>query len=140
MRNEQYPAERLARLLRSKTIAEMDELKRALGTSVDMTVFRKLRELGYHTSYSHGGRYYALGECSEFDELRLWCFRSVWFSTHGTLLATAKACVEFRSWLLRQRAGIDATCISRRCVAEAGVTVTLTWPDLGAVERCKRAG
>jgi hypothetical protein len=94
MRNEQYPAERLARLLRSKTIANMDELKKALGTSVDMTVFRKLHELGYHTSYSHGGRYYALGGSTEFDELGLWSFRSVWFSVHGTLLATAKACVE----------------------------------------------
>jgi hypothetical protein len=102
MRTEQYPAEKLARLLRSKKIADMEELKKALGTSVDMTVFRKLRELGYHSSYTHAGRYYVLGETAQFDELGLWQFRSVWFSVHGTLLATAQACVE----------GSEAGCFS----------------------------
>jgi hypothetical protein len=94
MRNEEYPATRLARLLKKKKIAGMDELKEALGTPVDMTVFRKLQELGYLTSYSDGGRYYTLNTIAEFDELGLWSFRSVWFSAHGTLLATAKACVD----------------------------------------------
>ena len=94
MRKEEYPAERLIRLLKAKKIAEIDELKEALGTSATMTVFRKLRELGYVTSYSDGGRYYTLRDIAEFDEQGLWTFRSVWFSEHGTLLATAKACVE----------------------------------------------
>lgn len=71
----------------------MEELKEALGTSVDMTVFRKLQELDYQTSYSHGGRYYTLPEIAEFDEQGLWSFRSVWFSEQGTLLSTAEACV-----------------------------------------------
>src|SRR6266540_4259787 len=44
-------------LLRSKT-ATLDELKQALGTAVDVTVFRKLKPLDYLTSYSHRGRYY----------------------------------------------------------------------------------
>jgi len=94
MRKEQYPSERLARLLKSRKIAGMDELKETLGTSVDMTVFRKLQELGYITSYSHGGRYYTLSQIPEFDDVGLWSFRSVWFSRHGTLVATAEACVE----------------------------------------------
>ncbi|MGI0134568.1 MAG: hypothetical protein ACREBW_06395 [Candidatus Micrarchaeaceae archaeon] len=93
MKNEQYSADRLARLFRTKKIATMDELKRSLGTSVDMTVFRKLQELDYQTSYSHRGGYYTLEEIAEFDELGLWSFRSVWFSKHGTLLSTAEACV-----------------------------------------------
>jgi hypothetical protein len=29
-----------------------------LGTEADITVFRKLKELSYHTSYSHRGRFY----------------------------------------------------------------------------------
>ena len=44
-------------LLRHK-IAELPQLKRVLGTSVDLTVFRKLQHLGYLTSYSHRGRFY----------------------------------------------------------------------------------
>lgn len=47
-------------LLRRTTIATMPQLKEALGTDVDMTVFRKLREIGYRTSYSDRGRYYTL--------------------------------------------------------------------------------
>lgn len=93
MKNEQYSADRLARLFRVKKIATMEELKEALGTSVDMTVFRKLQELDYQTSYSHRGGYYTLEDIAEFDELGLWSFRSVWFSRHGTLLSTAEACV-----------------------------------------------
>ena len=59
--------ELLALLLRSK-IATLDELKQALGTSVDVTVFRKLKPLDYLTSYSHRGRYYTLREIARFDE------------------------------------------------------------------------
>lgn len=93
MASERYDGERLAKLIRRQKIATMEELKEALGTSVDMTVFRKLRELHCHTSYSHRGSYYTLDEIAEFDELGLWSFRAVWFSKVGTLLATAEACV-----------------------------------------------
>jgi len=37
-------------------------LKQALGTEADATVFRKLAELSYRTSYSHRGRFYTLDE------------------------------------------------------------------------------
>lgn len=94
MANERYTAEALSRLLKRRKIATMAELKEALGTDVDLTVFRKLKELGYRTSYSHRGSYYTLDEIARFDELGLWSFRSVWFSKCGTLLATAEACVE----------------------------------------------
>ena len=86
-------AERLRRLLRKKMIATMPELKAALGTAVDLTVFRKLRELRYRSSYSHRGKYYTLDEIARFDALGLWSFRTVWFSTHGTLLRTCEALV-----------------------------------------------
>lgn len=93
MKPEKYSAKKLTKLFRSKKIATMDQLKEALGTSVDMTVFRKLQELEYLTSYSHGGRYYTLPGIAEFGEEGLWSFRSVWFSEQGTLLSTAEACV-----------------------------------------------
>ena len=80
-------------LLRGK-IATLDELKQALGTAVDVTVFRKLKPLGYLTSYSHRGRYYTLREIARFDDQGLWSEAEAWFSRFGTLLATAVAFID----------------------------------------------
>jgi len=94
MRTESFHADDLLTALRHRKIATMAELKKALGTEVDVTVFRKLRKLAYRTSYSHRGAYYALDETTRFDESGLWSFQSVWFSRWGTLLDTAEALVE----------------------------------------------
>lgn len=93
MRPTSYRAETLNQLFRTRKIATLDELKAALGTEVDSTVFRKLGELAYRTSYSHRGSYYTLDEIARFDAMGLWSFRSVWFSQYGTLLATVEALV-----------------------------------------------
>jgi hypothetical protein len=93
MRPDQYHAENLKSLLRQQRIATMAELKHALGTGSHATVFRKLGELEYHSSYSHRGRFYTLGEIARFDELGLWAFRAVYFSRYGTLVATVEALV-----------------------------------------------
>lgn len=74
-------------------MATMDELKVALGTSVDLTVFRRLRELRYCTSYSHSGKYYALRSVARFDERGLWKYQDVHFSKHGSLVQTAEQAV-----------------------------------------------
>ena len=71
----------------------MPQLKQLLGTEADITVFRKLKELSYRSSYSHRGAFYTLDEIAAFDERGLWSFNSVWFSRHGTLVATAEECV-----------------------------------------------
>ncbi len=94
MRTESFHADDLLNALRHRKIATMPELKKALGTDVDVTVFRKLRKLAYRTSYSHRGAYYALDETTRFDEYGLWSFQSVWFSRWGSLLDTAEAYVE----------------------------------------------
>ena len=62
MRPTSYQSEDLDRLLRKHKIATLDDLKAVLGTDVDSTVFRKLNELAYRTSYSHRGSYYTLDE------------------------------------------------------------------------------
>ena len=67
--------------------------RQALGTPVDLTVFRKLKPLGYLTSYSHRGRYYTLREIARFDDHGLWSQADIWFSRFGTLLATTEAFV-----------------------------------------------
>jgi hypothetical protein len=97
MRTESFHADDLAKALRRSKIATMPELKRALGTEVDVTVFRKLKQLAYRTSYSHRGSYYTLDETAQFDPNGLWSFQSVWFSRQGTLLDTAQAFVESSS-------------------------------------------
>lgn len=91
MKTEKYLTETLKILLLERKVATVPELKIALGTDVDRTIFRKLTTLGYHVSYSHGGRYYTLKEIPQFDEQGLWCYAGVNFSYHGKLTATAKA-------------------------------------------------
>ena len=80
-------------MFRDRTILTMDELKAALDTQVAMTVFRKLRQLSYLSSYSHRGKYYTLAEIARFDQLGLWSHHGALFSRHGTLLNTCAVLV-----------------------------------------------
>jgi hypothetical protein len=89
MRPLSFRSDALRTLLRRNQIATLDEMKQALGTPVDVTVFRKLKPLDYLTSYSHRGRFYTLREIARFDDHGLWSQADVWFSRFGTLLATA---------------------------------------------------
>src|SRR5256886_3203027 len=84
----------LRRYLLRHQIAKLPQLKRVLGTSVDLTVFRKLQHLGYLTSYSHRGRFYTLQEIARFDARGLWSHESVWFSRYGSLVDTVEAFVQ----------------------------------------------
>jgi hypothetical protein len=83
----------LRALLLRNQIATLEDLKHALGTPVDVTVFRKLKPLDYLSSYSHRGRFYTLRELAPFDDHGLWSRAQVWFSRFGMLLATAEAFV-----------------------------------------------
>jgi len=93
MRAPFFSADPLLRLLRSKKTATLPDLQLALGSRVPLTVFRKLKELGYRTSYSHRGRFYTLDRIARFDAQGLWSHNSVWFSRFGTLVDTAEAFV-----------------------------------------------
>ena len=93
MRPLSFRPDALRSLLLRDRIATLDELKQALGTPVDVTVFRKLKALDYLTSYSHRGRYYTLREIARFDDDGLWSQAEAWFSRFGTLLATAEGFV-----------------------------------------------
>jgi hypothetical protein len=93
MRTPSFLADHLREFLRLRKIATLPELKQALGTTVDITVFRKLKELSYRSSYSHRGRYYTLAEMPQFDPHGLWSFQAVWFSRWGSLVTTLEALV-----------------------------------------------
>ena len=79
MRQLSFDPQALRKYLLRHTIATLPELKAALGTSADLTVFRKLKLLDYLSSYTHRGRYYALREAARFDEVGLWSHDAVWF-------------------------------------------------------------
>ena len=86
MRPLLFDSDKLQRLFQRRRIATLPELKSALGTDVDLTVFRKLAPLSYLTSYSHRGAYYTLPSIAQFDAQGLWHCQDAWFSRHGTLL------------------------------------------------------
>ncbi len=81
-------SKRLLNILKKKKIATMEELKIILDTHSRMTVFRRLKELNYITSYSHSGKFYSLNRVAKFNNVGLWFFKSILFSQYGTLIKT----------------------------------------------------
>ncbi|MBM4394823.1 MAG: hypothetical protein FJ087_03925 [Deltaproteobacteria bacterium] len=82
------------KLFRKHPVADLATLYEGLGTESRMTVFRRLRLVGYHTSYTDAGRYYTLSGIPQFDKLGLWFHGDVGFSRAGTLKETAAVQVE----------------------------------------------
>jgi len=72
----------------STVVATMSEMQTFLGTPVSKTVLRKLKQLSYRSSYSHGGGYYTLEKIARFDPRGLWSYNEVRFSNRGTLMST----------------------------------------------------
>lgn len=75
----------LHKLLRRTPIVELHQLYRALKTRSRMSVFRRMKEVGYLSSYTHTCRFYTLRSIPQFDSLGLWHYRDVGFSRAGTL-------------------------------------------------------
>ena len=78
----------LLKLFRKKYIANLDELFHVLDTHSRMSVFRRLKPLGYLSSFTDAGGYYTLQDIAKFDPLGLWFYQGVGFSRAGTLKAT----------------------------------------------------
>jgi len=94
MNKIKYSIQAIEKFLKHHKIATFDQLKAALGSPARCTVFRKLTNLEYLSSYSHRGKYYTLKSIARFNALGLWNYRSVWFSRFGNLLDTTEALVE----------------------------------------------
>jgi hypothetical protein len=94
MRPTRFVLQPLLDLFKRLRAVTMPEMKAALGTQVDMTVFRKLAALDHLTSYSHRGSFYTLKSIPRFDPQGIWLGRGAWFSRHGTLLNAAEALVK----------------------------------------------
>ena len=94
MNKTKYSIQAIEKFLKHHKIATFDQLKTAIGNPARCTVFRKLANLQYLSSYSHRGKYYTLRSIARFNVLGLWDYRSVWFSRFGNLLDTAEALVK----------------------------------------------
>jgi len=84
----------LRKLVRRQWVVELEALFDLLGTRSRMTVFRRLKEVGYRSSFTHAGRYYTLADLPDFDALGLWFYRDIGFSRAGTLKQTVPVHVE----------------------------------------------
>ena len=84
----------LHKLFRTRPVALLSDLRKALQTPSRTTVFRVLSSVGYLTSYSHAGRYYTLKRIPQFDPRGLWHYRQIGFSSQRTLGATLVHLVE----------------------------------------------
>jgi hypothetical protein len=94
MNTTKYHLQALKLFFDRHKIATLDQLREALGNPARCTLFRKLSDLQYLSSYSHRGKYYTLRSVARFSPKGLWSFRSVWFSRFGNLLQTCQAFVD----------------------------------------------
>lgn len=81
-------AKTLQRLFRRFKIVDMNILFKTIKTNSRMSIFRRLKEVGYLSSYTHTGRYYTLSHIPQFDNYGLWFYQSVGFAQYGTLKST----------------------------------------------------
>jgi hypothetical protein len=94
MNKPKYELQDIENFFGTNKIATLDQLKDALGNPARATLFRKLAQLDYLSSYSHRGKFYTLLSIARFTKFGLWSYRSVWFSRFGNLLRTAQSIVE----------------------------------------------
>jgi len=87
----------LQKLFRRFKIVDMNALFKTLKTKSRMSIFRRLKEVGYLSSYTHSGRYYTLTHIPQFDNHGLWFHQSVGFSQYGTLKSTIVELVDSSS-------------------------------------------
>jgi len=78
----------LQKIFLKQQVVNMSALSKILQTQSRMSIFRRLKEIGYFSSFSHAGKYYTLTNIPQFDENGLWFFQEIGFSRCGTLKAT----------------------------------------------------
>jgi hypothetical protein len=75
----------LVSVFSEKIVLTIDDLKNVLKTKSRMSIFRKLKELPYRSSYSHCGKYYTLDKLAQYDKNGIWTYNNIYFSKYGTL-------------------------------------------------------
>lgn len=93
MRGREEATERVVKAFRKRKILTFGEVQDIVGWS-PMTLWRNLKPIGYYTSFNYNARYYTLAGIPRFDENGLWFYRTVGFSSYGTLNRTIVALVQ----------------------------------------------
>ncbi len=94
MLSRQESVKALHQLVRRVPVVTLETLFSTLGTRSRMTVFRRLRQVGYLSSFTHNGRYYTSPDIPKFDQHGLWFQRDIGFSRAGTLKQTVAVLAE----------------------------------------------
>ena len=94
MPSKQETKKALRELAKKRSVFDLTALFGVLDTRSRMTVFRRLRRVGYLSSFTHGGRFYTLEEIPQFNEFGLWFYQDIGFSQAGTLKETLVQQVE----------------------------------------------
>jgi hypothetical protein len=89
MRPIHIQTEAVIKLFDNNPVLTMKQLTSALSCS-HMTVFRKLNELHYFSSYTHAGKYYTLAQLAQFNNNGLWEYQGIRFSLYGNLKNTVQ--------------------------------------------------
>ena len=82
------PQKKVENIFRKRRVVTMRDLCEVIGSFSRMTVFRRLREIEYVSSYTHAGRYYALYDIARFDSDGIWFYDDIGFSQNGSLKNT----------------------------------------------------
>ncbi len=90
----EFRKQKLIQAFQSEKVLDLETVKDICGTRSRMTAFRHLKGLGYHSSYSHAGKFYTLGFMPTFDNHGLWHYAGVHFSKHGNLMETIPVLVK----------------------------------------------
>lgn len=77
----------IVRTFRGPRVLTVEQLISKLGCS-RATVFRRLGEHGYYSSYNNAGKFLTIEEVAEFDAMGLWLWRTARFSREGSLKDT----------------------------------------------------
>lgn len=93
MRGREEGTEAVVKALRKRKILTLDDVQQIAGWS-PMTLWRNLKPIGYSTSFNYNARYYTLAGIPRFNANGLWFFRTVGFSSYGTLNRTIVALVQ----------------------------------------------
>lgn len=83
----------IARTFQGPRVLTVEQLIAKLGCS-RATVFRRLSEHGYYSSYNQAGKFLTIDEVAEFDAMGLWLWRAARFSREGSLRDTVLRFIE----------------------------------------------
>ncbi len=77
-------------LFETHDVVEFETMQSALDNASRATTFRYLKQIPYHRSYNHNGRYYTRHDPSRYDRFGLFSHEGIFFSRENTLGETIR--------------------------------------------------